>query len=203
MPTIDIKLRLHRIAAILLRIGFLPFFTVRISGREYLPPRGGYILLPKHQRWEDIPMMALTATRPLYFIAKMELFRFPWPARLMTFLGGIPLDRENPMRSRNSLKTALAVLKRGEPLVIFPEGTYFINRMGPGREGMVRFILSRSGNTFVPVGIHYRRNGLRTDVDIRIGRPVATRPTREARAFLDDMMTEIARLSGLEAQAAT
>ena len=145
-------------------------------------------------------MTAFITPRPMFYIAKIELFRFRWLARLMIFMGGIPLDRENPMCSRNSLKAALKTLKRGDPLVIFPEGTYFANCMGPGHEGMVRFILSRadSSNTFLPVGIQYQPNGLRTNVHIRIGKPVTVPPTRNARPFLDNMMIEIERLSNLD-----
>ncbi len=183
--------------SMIVRIGLLPFFKVHVKGRENLPAKGSYILLPKHQRWEDIPMTAMVTPRPLYYIAKIELFKFRWLAWLMTSMGGIPLDRENPMRSRSSLKAALSVLEKGHPLVIYPEGTYFENCMGPGREGMVRFVLSRSGHIFLPVGIQYQRNGLRTNVDIRIGKPVTSRPTRNAQPFLDQMMTEIARLSNL------
>ncbi len=182
-----------------MRIGFSPFFRIRIKGRENLPEEGAYILLPKHQRWEDIPMTAFITPRPMFYIAKIELFKFRWLARLMIFMGGIPLDRENPMRSRSSLKAALKVLKKGDPLVIFPEGTYFANCMGPGYEGMVRFILSRAddSNTFLPVGIQYQRNSLRTNVNIRIGKPVTIPPTRNVKPFLDNMMTEIACLSNL------
>jgi len=186
--------------SIIMRIGFSPFFRIRIKGRGNLPKEGAYILLPKHQRWEDIPLTAFITSRPLFYIAKIELFRFRWLARLMIFMGGIPLDRENPMRSRNSFKAALKILKRGDPLVIFPEGTYFANCMGPGHEGMVRFILSHAGssNTFLPVGIQYQPNSLRTNVNIRIGKPVTIQPTRNAKPFLDNMMKEIARLSNLD-----
>jgi 1-acyl-sn-glycerol-3-phosphate acyltransferase len=200
MADINFRFWFYRIVSIIMRIGFSPFFKIRIKGRENLPEEGAYILLPKHQRWEDIPMTAFITPRPMFYIAKIELFRFRWLARLMIFMGGIPLDRENPMRSRNSLKAALKVLKRGDPLVIFPEGTYFANCMGPGHEGMLRFILSRAddSNTFLPVGIQYQPNGLRTNVNIRIGRPVTILPTRDTRPFLDNMMTEIARLSNLD-----
>ena len=81
-------------------------------------------------------------------------------------------------------------------MVIFPEGTYYKDRMGPARRGLVRMVLSKTSPPFIPVGIRYRK-GLRTDVDIRFGRPVPAETGMEVGPFLDRMMVEIARLSGL------
>ena len=68
-----------------------------------MPEKGPFILLPKHQRWEDIPIIDLALQKPLYYIAKYELFNnvlFRW---FITSAGGIPLNRERPMESRRSL----------------------------------------------------------------------------------------------------
>ncbi|MFO7784484.1 MAG: lysophospholipid acyltransferase family protein [Thermodesulfobacteriota bacterium] len=173
-----------------------PFFRVRAYGLEHLPGRSGFVLLAKHQRWEDIPLLGLTVPRPLYYVAKAELFRFAPFGWVLSSLGGIPLNRDRPLQSRRSLRGIIEHLKSGEGVVIFPEGTYYRDRMGPPRRGLVRMVLSKTSPPFVPVGIRYRK-GLRTDVDIRFGRPVPAETGMEARHFLDRMMKEIARLSGL------
>jgi len=167
------------------------------EGTDFLPQREGFILLPKHQRWEDIPLLALASPRPLTFVAKAELFNHPVKAWLIASLGGIPLNRARPMESRQSLRTVTGLLKRGEGVVVFPEGTYYRNRMGPGQPGLVRMLGSRSAVPFIPVGIHYTRQGLRTRVLIRFGKPLYKEPGTSPQAFLDQAMTAIGRLSGL------
>ena len=164
---------------------------------ESLPEQDAFILLPKHQRWEDIPIIALAVSRPLYYMAKYELFRNPVSGWFLSSLGGIPLNREQPLRSRNSLRRMFRSIKRGEGVVVFPEGTYYKNGMGPGRVGLIRLIASKSTIPFVPMGICYSRNAGRKHVRIRIGKPLYRDPNLEINAFLSIIMKEITTLSGL------
>jgi 1-acyl-sn-glycerol-3-phosphate acyltransferase len=59
------------------RILLSPFFCLETEGIENLPQKSAFVLLPKHQRWEDIPLVGLATPRPLYYIAKYELFKNP------------------------------------------------------------------------------------------------------------------------------
>ena len=179
------------------RILLHPFFRLVVEGLEGLPQENGFILLPKHQRWEDIPFLTLATPRPLYYVAKHELFGNPLSKWFFKSLGGIPLNRGKPITSRGSLEAIIQVLKKGEGVVIFPEGTYFRGAMGPGQTGVIRMVLSRMNPVFIPVGIRYhlrRRN--RTLVQIRFGKTCYGDPSAKARNFLTQMMEEIARLSG-------
>ncbi len=106
------------------------------------------------------------------------------------------MNREKPLASRRYLKRVIDHLNTGEGVVIFPEGTYRKGFMGPGRPGLVRMVISKTSPPFLPVGIRYS-GGLRKHVDIRIGQPVMAGRSKEAGFFLDRMMTEIERLSGL------
>ena len=173
-----------------------PFFRVEARGLEHLPDAGAFVLLAKHQRWEDIPLLGLSVPKPLYYVAKAELFRSVFSRWLLSAMGGIPLNRERPLESRRSLRRIIEHLRGGEGVVVFPEGTYYPARMGPPRTGLVRMVLSKTSPPFVPVGIRYRK-GFRTGVEIRFGRPVQPESSREVWPFLERMMTEIARLSGL------
>ena len=172
-------------------------FCLQRNGVENLPKKSPFILLPKHQRWVDIPLLSLASPRPLYYIAKYELFRNPLSNWFIRSLGGIPLNRQRPIESRGSLKAMIEFLKGGEGVVIFPEGTYFKNVMGPGHTGIIRHILSRFILPFIPVGINYSGKGLRTLVRINFGKPIYADPEISANLFLDDIMKEIAQLSGL------
>jgi 1-acyl-sn-glycerol-3-phosphate acyltransferase len=178
-----------------------PFFRLEKEGLENLPEDSAFVLLPKHQRWEDIPLLALSTPRPLYYVAKAELFSNPVSNWYMRSVGGIPLNRQRPLESRRSIRTVGEVLQRDEGLVVFPEGTYYRDRMGPGRSGMVRLILSRVSLPFVPVGIRYTGGRGRTGVVIRFGRPLEGGAAAEAGEFTGRVMKEIARLSGLDRSA--
>jgi 1-acyl-sn-glycerol-3-phosphate acyltransferase len=181
------------VARVLLR----PFFHLKTSGVNNLPQKSAFILLPKHQRWEDIPLLGLATPKPLYYVAKSELFNNILSNWYLRSLGGIPLNRQRPLKSRQSLQSLISLLREGEGAVVFPEGTYYKNKMGPGRAGVVRMILSRLSVLFLPVGIHYSRKGLRTLVQVNYGKPFYAESGTSPSAFLDRMMKEIADLSGL------
>jgi 1-acyl-sn-glycerol-3-phosphate acyltransferase len=181
----------------LARILLLPFFRLETDGLQNLPQDSAFILLPKHQRWQDIPLLGLATPRPLYYIAKYELFKNVLNNRFFSAMGGIPLNRQRPLESRRFLQATIQLLEKGEGVVIFPEGTYYRNKMGPGQTGMVRFVLSRLKLPFIPVGINYAASGWRTRVRINFGKAFHTDPTLTADTFVNRMMKEIAALSGL------
>jgi len=180
------------------RILLFPFFCLKRNGTENLPEKKPFILLPKHQRWVDIPLLSLASPRSLYYIAKHELFRNPLSNWYISSLGGIPLNRKRPLESRNSLKAMVELLKKGEGIVVFPEGTYYRDKMGPGHIGVVRHIISRVPIAFIPVGINYTDKGWRTLVQINFGKPVYTCSGISTDIFIDEIMKEIAQLSGLD-----
>jgi 1-acyl-sn-glycerol-3-phosphate acyltransferase len=186
-----------RVIIILVRVLLWPFFRIEVGGLKNLPRDRAFILLSKHQRWEDIPLLSLATPRPLYYIAKYELFKNALSYRFFGALGGIPLNRQRPLESRRFLQAAIQLLEKGEGVVIFPEGTYYRNKMGPGQAGMVRFVLSRLKLAFIPVGINYATHGWRTRVRINFGKAFHTDPTLAADTFVNRMMKEIAALSGL------
>ena len=179
------------------RIFLSPFFRVKIQGRENLPKRSAFILLPKHQRWEDIPLLSLATPRPLYYVARYDLFQNPLTNWFLRSLGGIALNRQRPLESRASLEAIPEFLKGGEGIVVFPEGTYYRNTMGPGRMGIMRFILSKMSPPFIPVGMRYFPAGMRTSVRINFGNAFYANSAAPIGSFLEKMMQEIAELSGL------
>jgi 1-acyl-sn-glycerol-3-phosphate acyltransferase len=178
-----------------------PAFALHWEGVENLPAQGGFILLPKHQRWVDIPLLGLASPRSLYFVAKTELFQNPLLGWFVKSLGGIPLNRKHPLESREHLHAMASFLRAGEGVVVFPEGTYYRDQMGPGKPGVVRWILNRLEVPFIPVGIRYQAVRRRTHVWVRFGQGMAGEAGEPADVFLGRAMKEIARLSGLPAHA--
>jgi 1-acyl-sn-glycerol-3-phosphate acyltransferase len=178
------------------RLCLSPFFRIQTEGLENLPVRRSFILTPKHQRWEDIPLLSISAPRPLYYIAKEELFINPFTRWVLSSLGGLPVNRSRPLESRESFKRMMKCLKAGEGVVIFPEGTYFKDRVGPGRSGLIKMIRSRESIPFIPVGIDYAKTGRPRRVRICFGNPVEEDPGVETEVFLARIMKDIERLSG-------
>ena len=174
-----------------------PFFKIKTEGIRNLSTGSSFILTPKHQRWEDIPLLSISTPRSLSYIAKHELFLNPLSGWFLSSLGGLPLNRSRPLESRASFRAMMERLGEGEGLVIFPEGTYFKDRVGPGRPGLIRMIRSRLRIPFIPVGINYAKKGLPRLVQIQFGKPLYDDPNETTENVLNGIMKEIKRLSGL------
>jgi len=196
-PVGKIRPFVFRLTRIFARLIFYLLFRIQVLGLENIPEKGPFIILPKHQRWEDIPILGLVFQRPLYYIAKYELFERPVFNWFLSSLGGIPLNRERPLESRQSLKMMLRLLGDGARVVIFPEGTYYRGKMGPGHAGLLRMIFSRFDIPFIPVGIRYSKKGWRTQVKIAIGRTFGGNSFKNVNEIIDYTLGEIGRLSGL------
>lgn len=179
------------------RAFFSLLFRLTVGGQQNVPSHNAFVLLPKHQRWEDIPLLGLATPRSLYYVAKQELFNIPFFGWFLSALGGIPLNRSRPMESRESLRVVQELLGEGEGVVVFPEGTYYRNCMGPGHVGLIRMIMSRSNAPFIPTGIRYEASGGCTEVQIEFGRPIYKDLSINADVFVDRLMKEISRLSRL------
>jgi 1-acyl-sn-glycerol-3-phosphate acyltransferase len=187
----------HFIIRTAARIYLAVFFEIHVRGQENLPERGAFILLPKHQRWQDIPLLGLASPTPLYYVAKKELFMNRLSNWFMTSLGGIPLDRRRPLTSRNSIKTVVGLLKGKAGVVVFPEGTYYKGAMGSGYVGLIRLIRARVDVPFIPTGIRYSGEGMRKLVEVKFGNALHWESSTEPEVFLAAAMQQIRILSGL------
>ncbi len=189
------------------RLCFGCCYQMRVEGRENIPGHGPGIFLPKHQFWTDIPIVALAAGRPVSFIAKQELFIYPGIRHFLTSMGGVPIDRQNPIRNLDTFRYVERLLKQGEFIVLFPEGTYYPRCMGRGKHGFIQRILrfqEKTGWTgsraipFIPMGIQYQRGRFRSEVRVRIGPPLFPPGQTEGIDFTRRIMARIADLSGLD-----
>lgn len=179
------------------------YYEVRVQGLEHLPPQGPAIICPKHQRWEDIPVIGLALPPPLHYIAKVELFHYPVVRELLGAWGGVPVDRRRPRATLSSFKRLAPLLQQGAYLVLFPEGTYVRGRVGPGKHRLIQLLLKLQGQDglqrlpFLPAGICYHRNGLGYEVEVNLGPPLQVADPRHAPALIAALMAQIARLSEL------
>ena len=177
-------------------------FTLRVEGLEHLPVQGPAIICPKHQRWEDIPVIGMALPPPPHYIAKVELFRQPVGRELLGALGGVPVDRQNPRATLSSFRRLLPLLTRGAFIVVFPEGTYVPGRVGLGKHRLIQLLLKLQGQEglgflpFVPVGVAYEPRGWGSMVHVKLGPPLSAPGPRQAQALTAALMERIARLSG-------
>ena len=180
-------------------------FQVQIQGLHHLPETGPAVLIPKHQRWWDVPLLGAFIPRPLYFLAKQELFINFFSRFYMARVGGISIDRKNPLRSLKTFRSLSPLLKGKSFLVLFPEGTYFQGTMGPGKWRLIQMILNLQHKqtlppiTFVPVGIVYssKTKSRKRGVEISIGSGlIETNPLR-AEAFTRELLCRVKTLSRL------
>jgi 1-acyl-sn-glycerol-3-phosphate acyltransferase len=182
---------------------FFIFYRIEIRREEILPEKGPVIILPKHQYWTDIPILGVVFTPLLYFVAKKELFKYPLIRSYLYLLGGIPVDRQQTIRTLNSFKSLIALLRADEKIVIFPEGTYIRNGVGSGKSRLLQMILNFQDElkyriAFVPVGIRYgEREGWRRRVEIRTGHTFSVGKESDAVFLLHQVMEEISRLCHL------
>src|SRR4030043_1152830 len=179
------------------------FYRIETEGKTMLSDDGPMIILPKHQYWTDIPIVSLAFKPLLYFVAKRELFEFPPIRDYLFLLGGIPVDRKQSLRTFDSFKYLFSLLRAGEKIVIFPEGTYVRDRVGSGKSRLLQMILrfqdeSKHPIPFIPVGIRYgKREGWRRRVEVCIGAPLFAEGEADAISLTRRVMEEISRLCRL------
>jgi 1-acyl-sn-glycerol-3-phosphate acyltransferase len=130
---------------------FRLFFRLRAVGAEQVPRHGPVLIAANHQSLLDPPLIGAIAPRPLWFLAKAELFRIPLFGPFIARLHARPVRREGA--DAGALRTALRVLADGGALLVFPEGTRGTEgRLGPAKAG-AGMLAVMSGAPVVPAYI--------------------------------------------------
>jgi len=141
----------YRGLRVVTRLTLVTVFAVRYKGRENIPDQGGGLICANHQSFFDPPLIGSCFNRRLNYLARKTLFRFSPFRWLIEFFDAIPIDREGSGLS--GLKETLRRLKRGEFVLIFPEGTRShdgqVSPLKPGFVAMAR----RSRVPLLPVGL--------------------------------------------------
>ncbi|CCQ96447.1 1-acylglycerol-3-phosphate O-acyltransferase [[Clostridium] ultunense Esp] len=97
------------------------YHRVEVFGRERFNPRRNYVVVGNHVSIIDPIYIAAFYPGILHFMAKKELFVKPFLRWLLTRLGAFPVNRE--AADLGAIKKALRLLKEGESIGLFPEGT--------------------------------------------------------------------------------
>jgi len=124
---------------------------VTVRGAENIPATGPVLLAPNHRAYVDPPYLSMITRRQLHLMAKAELFQVPVLGKWITGLGAFPVKRG--AADRGALRLAMAELKAGHVVGIFPEGT----RADPGTllpaEKGFALIAKQTGVPIVPVAL--------------------------------------------------
>lgn len=120
-------------------------------GDENVPRTGAAIIAPVHVSHLDPPAVACGSARQMRYMAKEELFRKKWARILISSLGAFPVKRGEG--DTESIRISLEMLKQGEALVLFPEGT-----RGDGKTLLpisrgVAMLAKKTKVPIIPVGI--------------------------------------------------
>ncbi|MFI8189493.1 lysophospholipid acyltransferase family protein [Streptomyces sp. NPDC085946] len=198
----------------LLRLVFRP----RIEGLEHVPESGPAIVAGNHLSFSDHFLMPAVLKRRITFLAKAEYFTGPGvkgrlTAAFFRSAGQIPVDRSGKEAGQAAIREGLGVLRGGELLGVYPEGTRSHDgRLYKGKVGVAVMAL-KAGVPVVPcamIGTFEAQPPGKVvprlhPVVIRFGEPLdfsryAGMENEKAvlRAVTDEIMYAILTLSGQE-----
>jgi 1-acyl-sn-glycerol-3-phosphate acyltransferase len=167
------------------------------AGRAHVPKHGGVIVASNHLNNADPPMIALALGRPIVFMAKKEMLDVPVAGRFFRWWGTFPVRRGEA--DLGALRTATEVVRAGNMLMMFPEGTRSrTGGLGRGHPGTAMIAL-RTGAPVLPVAV----TGTETIVWPRFF--LRPRSVRQVRVVIGEPFTleRPARINAEAAQQAT
>lgn len=127
------------------------YWRVSYEGREHIPAEEPFVLAPVHRSFLDFALVTVVTRRRLCFMTKDAVFKPKLFRPLLRALGAFPVRRG--AADREAMRQVMAVIDRGEPVVMFPEGT---RRYGPVVENLHEgpaYVAAKRGIPIVPVGI--------------------------------------------------
>jgi len=127
------------------------YWRVTFEGLENVPRSGPFVLAPVHRSFIDFGIVSGVTRRRMGYMGKESLWDSTLLGKFISALGAYPVNRGAP--DREALRRTLALLERGEPLVLFPEGT---RRTGPVIDHLAEgaaYVASRATVPIVPVGV--------------------------------------------------
>jgi 1-acyl-sn-glycerol-3-phosphate acyltransferase len=171
------------------------YFRLSRIGREHIPAEGPVIIASNHRSFLDPFVIGMMARRPMYYVAKKEIFLYNRVlAWLLSALGAFPVDRG--AGDQEMIETAKAILGRGDIVLMFPEGTRTRpGSLGKPKRGVGRLALE-TGAPVVPIaviGTESVRKGWRIrphKVRARAGQPLRFPHVENASPALASAVTE-------------
>lgn len=127
------------------------FFNYRVIHPERMIESGPLILAMNHQSYFDPPLAGICSKRGVYYLARKTLFSIPFLGKLLPDFNVIPVDREG--NDMSALKNIIRLVRRGEGVVLFPEGTRSVDgNLHQGRSG-IGLIIAKTKAPVLPMRI--------------------------------------------------
>ncbi|MGE0486932.1 MAG: acyl-[ACP]--phospholipid O-acyltransferase [Gammaproteobacteria bacterium] len=104
---------------------FALHYRLQVSGMESIPRSGSVLLLGNHVSWIDWAVVAMASPRPIRFVMARDIYERWYLRWFLDFVGVVPIA---PGAAEQSLETIAELLRAGEVVCLFPEGT--ISRHG-------------------------------------------------------------------------
>lgn len=180
----------------------------KVDGKENVPSEGPFIMVANHVHLVDPILLISTFPRWINFMAKEELFRYPFLRIIIRWAQAFSIHRRGTIADKQeTMNQAKNLLNKGLVLGMFPEGKRNHNgKLLPGKPGSA-VIASRMGIPLLPVGIvgTEKLKGTswlwkRPGIVVNIGQPFKLPPTNgrltksQTKSLTDLMMKKIAAL---------
>ena len=127
------------------------FHRFEVKGTKNVPEKGGFILACNHLSYIDPPAVGCRIRRNLHYFARDSLFFWPL-GLLITKLNSIRLNRDQ--LDLGTLRKVLRVLKGGEPVLVFPEGTRSPDGTLQKSQKGLGLLVHKSGVPVLPARLH-------------------------------------------------
>ncbi len=125
---------------------------LEVTGQHHVPRHGGCILAVNHASFLDPPVIGAACPRRVVFMARRDLFTHPLLAAFMRGVHVISLARNEA--DVNAIRQAVARLRAGDVIAIFPEGTRQLSgSLGEAKRG-VGLLAAVARVPVIPVYLH-------------------------------------------------
>ncbi|MDY3007164.1 1-acyl-sn-glycerol-3-phosphate acyltransferase [Anaerococcus porci] len=141
----------YRFFYILIKFIIIPLYRINVHGIENLPKDNKFIVCANHKSMLDPIFVAVSLNRQIHFLAKKELFKNPFLRKFLDLLGAYPVERDG--KDLGVLRNSIKVLKKGQILGIFPEGTRVKEIKRENVKDGAGFIALKSNTNILPIEI--------------------------------------------------
>lgn len=128
------------------------FFRMRVIHPERLLEEGGVIYASNHASYLDPPIIGTCCKKPIYYLARKTLMKWPILGPIFPSLNVVPVDQERADMS--ALKTIIKLVREGHRTIIFPEGSRTDDgKLQPAQPGL-GLVVSKTRAPVVPMRIY-------------------------------------------------
>ena len=134
------------------RLTMTVLFRARVWGAENVPERGGVLVASNHQSFADPPLVGAPLRRRAHYMARSSLFGVPGLGWVIARINAFPVQRGGV--DRQAMRTAIELMRQGQVLILFPEGTRSVDGEVQAFSGGFALLAARAGVPIVPAAVY-------------------------------------------------